>query len=88
MNARDHQPSNTLFPKDFQYFAYEIELSRYTVRREIDCLGDGLAATRRYILEAPDAIGLHYVELGSDTLEFVSISRQNDGPDAEGSSRG
>lgn len=44
------------------------------------------AAAWWYALDAPDGLGVHYVELGGGTLEFVSISYRNDRPDAEGPS--
>lgn len=31
--------------------------------------------------ERPDGLGLHYVELGGGTLEFLSVARRNDRPD-------
>lgn len=43
------------------------------------------AAAWWYALEAPDGLGVHYIELGGGTLEFVSVSYRSDHPDAEGS---
>jgi hypothetical protein len=36
-------------------------------------------------LVGPDGLGVHYVELGGGTLEFLSVARRNDRPDAGGS---
>lgn len=36
--------------------------------------------------EGIDGLGIHYVELGSGTVEFLSIGHRNDRPDADGSS--
>jgi hypothetical protein len=32
-------------------------------------------------LNGPDGVGIHYVELGGGTLEFLSVARRNDKPD-------
>lgn len=42
------------------------------------------AAAWWYALDELDGLGVHYVELGGGTLEFVSISRRDDRLDAEG----
>jgi hypothetical protein len=46
------------------------------------------AAAWWYALDVPDGLGVHYVELGGGTIEFISVSYRNDRPDAEGPSRG
>lgn len=45
------------------------------------------AAAWWYALDALDGLGVHYVELGGGTIEFVSISYRNDRPDVKGPSR-
>ena len=36
-------------------------------------------------LDEPDGLGLHYVELGGGTLEFLSVAHRHDRPDTESS---
>jgi hypothetical protein len=39
------------------------------------------AAAWWYAFEESDGLGVHYVELGGGTLEFLSVARRHDQPD-------